>query len=844
MSILNTPRVLAVSLVVGAAAVAPGAAAASSPRGAGARQKAAFGLLRAHGNQTTPTRSENDGDLSDQLNEYAFERSLPAATVSGQALKDAVVQARQLPSTGGTWTEQTSKVYNSNPSDFTDPNWSNIGSGFAQVGGRVTSLVAVGDAWLAGTADGGIWRSTDQGQNWTPVFDSEPSLSIGALAVDPADGSVWVGTGEANTSQDSYAGAGVYRSTDGGVTWTEVRSGDGSDPVVGRTVFRIAFDGGAVLAATNNGLWRYDGTDWSEVLAPAPADDPQPYYDNQVTDVAVNPVDPSQVLTVVGWRGPLTAHSDNAFWLSSDGGKTYSKITNLTGDIDGSDIGRTTFAWVTDRSSSSGTRIYAIVESPKALAAGANSVLQGVFVSANGDPAGPWTKIADGASLSPGSATPYGPNSVGAQAWYNQDLAVDPANPDHVYAGLEEVFESSDGGTTWDTASPYWNYGLTCGASCPNTTHPDPHAMMITGGQIVIGNDGGVYHRPLSDTGLGNWVDDNNTLHNLQYYYARAGNLPTGGTAIWGGLQDNGTALVDPNRTEMVEPAGGDGFDVIVDPNNANRMVGEYTDGAMYSSTDGGHSFTNLISPSCFAQELLGGKPRTNCDPGARFVTPFAADQTNINSWVFGGQYVWTSQIGWKTKCGAKGGCTWGRVFNTGAGNAVTAVSEANGAIYAAWVGGGGNPGPAFSRGLATNVGGWHQISMNGLPNRFIAGVTVDKTNSKHAIIVFNGYSRRWIPGGGIGHVFETTNGGNSWTDISGDLPDIPGDAIVMIGGKLVLATDAGAFVANDGGGTSTSWSRLGTNLPNASVNDIEIGPNGQTVYAGTHGRGVWSINP
>ena len=533
MSILNTPRVLAVSLVVGAAAVAPGAAAASSARGAGARQQAAFGLLRAHGNQTTPTRSDNDGDLSDQLNAYAFERSLPAATVSGQALKDAVAQAKLLPSTGGTWTEQTSKVYNSNPSDFTDPNWSNIGSGFAQVGGRVTSLVAVGHAWLAGTADGGIWRSTDQGQNWTPVFDAEPSLSIGALAVDPADGSVWVGTGEANTSQDSYAGAGVYRSTNGGVTWTEVTSGDKSDPVVGRTVFRIAFDGGAVLAATNNGLWRYNGTDWSEVLAPAPAADPQPYYDNQITDVAVDPADPNQVLTVVGWRGPLTADSDNAFWLSSDGGQHFSKITNLTGDIDGSDIGRTTFAWVPDSSSSTRTRIYAIVESPKAEAAGANSVLQGVFVSASGNPAGPWTKIADGASLSPGSATPYGPNSVGAQAWYNQDLAVDPANPDHVYAGLEEVFESSDGGTTWDTASPYWNYGLSCNPNCPNTTHPDQHAMMITDGQIVIGNDGGVYHRPLSDTGLGNWVDDNNTLHNLQYYYARAGNLPTGGTAIW-----------------------------------------------------------------------------------------------------------------------------------------------------------------------------------------------------------------------------------------------------------------------------------------------------------------------
>ncbi len=839
MSILTTPRVLVISVVAGALAVAPSAAVAGPVHGAGARQQAAKKLLDAQGGEPSPTHTGGDGDLADQLDAYDFERSAPASAVPGPALRDGVLQAAQLPSTGGAWTEQTNKVYNANPSNYTDPFWSNSGSGFAIVGGRVTALARSGAIWLAGTADGGIWRSTDQGTNWTPVFDTEPSLSIGSLAVDPADGSVWAGTGEANTSQDSYAGAGVYRSTDGGLTWHEVTNADNSDPIAGRTVFRVAFDGSSVLAATDDGLWRFDGTNWSEVLAPAPSGDPTPFYDNQVTDVVVNPTDASKVLTVVGWRGPLTPDSNNGFYLSSDGGKTFSPITP-TGAIDTTDIGRTTFAYSAD-----GSRLYATVESPAALAAGAATVLQGVFVSANGDPAGPWTKIADAstlAALTNSASSTFG--DPGVQAWYNEDLAVDPSNPMHVYIGLEEVYESSDGGTTWDVASPYWNYGLPCGATCPNTTHPDQHSMMIANGNIVIGNDGGVYSRPLSDSGLGDWSDLNNTLHDLQYYDARAGNLSTGGVGIWGGLQDNGTALVDPSQSQMVEPAGGDGFDVIVDPNNANRMVGEYVDLTMYSSTDGGHSFTNLISPSCFAQETVTGTSRKDCDPGARFVAPFVADQTDINTWVAGGQYVWVSQIGWKTKCAPKGGCTWGRVFNTGAGNAVTALSAANGAIYAAWVGGGGNPGPAFDSGLATNVGGWHQISMAGLPNRYISGVTVDKTNPKHAIIVFNGFSRRWIPGGGIGHVFETFDAGKTWTDISGNLPDLPSDALVMLGSKLVLATDAGAFEATDGSGTGTSWSRLGTNLPNVSVNDITIGPDGHTVFAGTHGRGVWTITP
>jgi sugar lactone lactonase YvrE len=826
-----------------------GAGLASSPpgsHGAGERQQAQNGYLRTHGSAPAANHTPNDGDLADQLAQYNAERTAPAGSVPGQALISAQQQAAALPTTGSAWQEFTNAPYNAQPSNYTDPFWSNVGAGWSLVGGRTTALVATRDGtWFAGTADGGVWRSTDQGQHWTPVFDSMPTLSIGALAVNPADGSLWVGTGEANVSQDSYAGTGVYRSADDGATFQRVgNDSSGSNPLVSHTVFRIAFDqSGNAYAATDNGLFRYAAStgSWTEVLDPAGATDFPP-YDQQVTDVAVQPGSAGRVvIAAIGWHGPGNTQN-NGFYSSTDGGLTFTKVTP-TGDVNASDIGRTTFAYSAD-----GTKLYAIVQSPAKEAAGSESVLQGIFVS-SGNPAsltGPWTKIGDEAKLAAsGSALAVGSGyGVGVQAWYNQDLAVDPSNPNHVYAGLEEVFESTNGGSTWVTASPYWNYGLACGSSCPNGTHPDQHAMMIADGKIVIGNDGGAYSRPLSDAQqYGDWTDLNATLRSWQYYDARAGKLGSQATAVWGGLQDNGTSVLSTGSSQMAEPAGGDGFYVIVDPSNANKMVGEYTDGTMYSSTNGGHSFNDYVSPTCVAQATTGLTPRADCDPAARFVTPMAPDQQNKNVWLTGGQYVWVTADGWNTSC-TDSACSWKAVYNTGAGNAVTALSSAGGGsvIYAAWVAGGGNPGPSFASGIATNYGGsWHQVNMTGLPNRYIAGVTVDPANPAHAYAVFNGYSRRFIPGGGTGHVFETTNGGQSWTDISGNLPDIASDTLVLSHGKLALGTDLGVFTAAEGRGSSTAWSRLGSGLPNAAVDDLTAGPNGY-IYAATHGRGVWRI--
>jgi hypothetical protein len=246
----------------------------------------------------------------------------------------------------------------------------------------------------------------------------------------------------------------------------------------------------------------------------------------------------------------------------------------------------------------------------------------------------------------------------------------------------------------------------------------------------------------------------------------------------------------------------------------------------------------------CIGQEesLMPGAPLAGCDPNSRFLTPIAADPDNPNTWVAGGQYVWITRAGWNTSCTTRG-CSWQKLYDTGDGNVTTAIASSDNGrvIYDGWVTN-GNPSPTFNRGIATNYGGtWHQLDVSGLPDRYIAGITIDQRNPARAWVVFNGYSRRWIPGGGVGHVFETDNGGRSWTDISGNLPDIASDALVAVHGQLALATDGGAYTAPAGQGSRTRWQRLGTGLPNASLNNITTGPDGY-LYAATHGRGVWRI--
>jgi hypothetical protein len=783
-------------------------------------------------------------EILDSAQQFAAVRTAPATKVSPAAFAAASTAAGKLAHSGGHWREVTNQPYNSDALGYRDPIWSNSSGGARLVAGRMTALAVDGSTLYAGAAAGGVWKSTDRGARWTQVFGQQNNLSIGAVAVDPADHSVWVGTGEPNTSQDSYAGNGIYRSADGGRSWQLV-----GNSLPNRLVYQLTFDGaGHVYAATSYGLLRRSALDltspWKTVLKPDPNPTNSPYRTSFVTDVKVQPgTGGSVVIAALGWRGG-TLPTDilyNGFYESVDGGQTFSKLT-LTGALSGAtDIGRTTFAYSAD-----GKVLYALIESTTTLG------LKGVYRSANGSAAGPWTLIANTQTMiNSGSALAMSGGTPGAQAWYDQAIIVDPHNANHVYADLEEVFETSNAGQTWTTTGPYWNFPFSCWNvnpaldTCPGTVHADQHALAISGGTLYTADDGGVYAHQLAKVGVVQWRDLNATLHTLEYYFAGIGKAPNGkGDYIWGGMQDNGVGLLKQGAKQMVSPFGGDGGDVIVDPANGNRAVNEYVDLSMASTTNGGRSngsteVYNTTSPSCF-NPIYQSNP---CDPNPRFIAPFSADIHNLNHWVAGGEFVWDNQgKGWNTNCSATA-CDWKQVYDTGSGNSINAIADSGPVTYAGWCGNGCNPGGSapFTSGLATNYGGtWHATTSKVLPNRVPTSFTIDPANPAHVVVTFGGFSRHWIPNAGAGHVFVTLNGGKTWTNVSGNLPDAPADSSVIWRGKLVVSTDVGIF------GTSFSgpgnWVRLGTGQPAAPSVDLAVSPDQGYLLVATHGQGLWKL--
>jgi hypothetical protein len=836
------PRILVA--VAAAAVVAAMAAPASGSVAARGKPTALSIFAKSTGASHAAALAEDEGDGdhgvdADEAESVKlrgeFEQSIvaaPAVAAPAAGLVAAQQAASALPVAGGSWDEVTDKPFLNDPVD----RGANFGVGWGDVTGRMTALTHSGSTVYAAAASGGVWRSTDNGTTWTETNAGLPRISVGALGTNPADGSVWVGTGEANNASENQYGVGVFRLAKGSTTWQKV----GGSELFGAGSFRIVWINGYVYVATSHGLYRRAAgaamsSPWKLVLAPAGVKDYPP--SSSVTDVlAVPGSNGAQVLAVVGWAGysvpPATFF--NGFYVGSGAPGSFSKITP-TGDINPKEIGRTTF-------SVSNGWLYAVVQDT------ANDDLrgEGVFVSKSGNPAGPWKLIADTDKLAASesalgdSTSSYYP---GIQSDYNQNIVADPNDRKHVYLQLEEMFESTDGGTTWLAVGPYWNYDIPCDPNdddpynCPGTTHPDQHAGMIYNGAFWTGNDGGVWRRPLTWHQRGHWTNLNATLHTTQNYSIAVGKVGKHNLAYWGGLQDNGESYTTTKLPQVEQAFTGDGGDTIVDPKDGNKAVEEYVYLDTFVTTDGAVADLREISPSC----LSATDPPAVCDPNPRFIAPVEMDVKNSNHWVAGGQYVWDDKKAWNTVCsGAAGKCDWKVVYDTGDGHQVTALADNGKVTYAGWCGG-CNP-PTFARGMATNYGGtWHELALAGVPNRYITSIAVDPKNAAHVFISIGSYSRRWIPDAGYGHVFESWNGGATFSDVTGNLPDAPVFKVVMVGDKLVAGTEVGAFVAEQNHGSPMSWFQLGTGLPNVTVWDITVGPD-DLVVAGTHGRGDWEI--
>ena len=803
------------------------------------------------GRRESRTRYSKVGNAGDESAEakirdqqFADARTAPGNGIVLPGLYSAAFASLAgLPAAGGSWAEVTNRPYNADDPRYRDPFASNSGAGNGLASGRIVGLALGGSNIYIGGADGGVFRSADNGQTWTAMTDGLPTLSVGDIRVAP-DTALWLATGEANTGATAYVGTGVYRlvSPETGVFTTANRVG--GQELESTFIGKLRFDGiGQVYAATSRGVWKHAaGTNagaWTRVLYPVPDPaDPsqQSPYANICNDVAIQPHSGGQrVLANCAWRDGAAY---NGFYYSTDGGSSFVRI-NPTGSLNPQDVGRTTLAYSAD-----GSAVYALVESMTKYTHSSQTALAGVFVSPSGDPAGPWNKIGGAGELaSKGSALK---NSVfyrpGIQAWYNQFLDVDPADPNHVFVGLEEVYETEDGGSHWTTIGPYWNFDFRCWNvdparnTCPSTTHSDQHSIAIDGTRVYVGNDGGLFRRPLRGQVNGNgngtdWENLNANVRTLQYYSVAVGRVPRG-VAVSGGLQDNGGSLLLPEDLTgggmMGSPFGGDGGDTLVDPDDGCKIVQEYVFLAAEVTTNCGRSDGTVRS----VRDIDPG------DPNPRFIAPFEADAVRPDHWIAGGQYVWQNTKGFAIASGSD----WARVFDNGGGHSTTAVASQNDVMWTAWCGPCNTT--SFARGVSTNAGGvWHQLVLpNNVPNRYISGLAIDPADGSgmSAYLGFNGFSRRWIegPGAGIGHLYKTTNGGTTWIDVSGNLPDVPVNDVLIAGTRIIVATDLAVVYSTNGGST---WSRLGTNLPYTTAMDVTLGPDNR-IYVATHGRGIWSI--
>jgi hypothetical protein len=804
---------------------------------------------------TVGDSGDESKELQNALAQYSQARTAPSGLVAPGAFSAAYAALSGLPATGSS-TELTTKPYNSDDLRYRDPEFSNSQGGSGNVAGRITGLAvdaAHGKVYAAG-ADGGVFRGNlgAAPNDWTQISDALPTLSTGDLEYDAASDTLWYATGEANTGGTSYLGTGVYRLVNPSAHSFAASDRVGGTELESTGINKLRFDGhGKVFAATGRGIWSHSTTGneaWAFRFAPNPSYLPgganqnaaQAPYKNLVNDIAIQPgTNGQRMVADIAWRGGDTY---NGFYRSNNGGTSWVKV-NPTGAINPKEIGNAEFAYSAD-----GKKLYTVVESTFLYAkgvAGGGTVLAGVYVSNSGSVDGPWNQIADSKKLaSSGSALKqaiggkgYGP---GVQAWYNNFILVDPANANHVWLGLEEVYETLNGGTSWTTPGPYWNFSFACWSSnparntCSPTTHSDQHSVAVGGGRVWVGNDGGVYSRPVHGTldrygHAADWRNQNAGLRTLQYYSVAVGSTADHGSVLAGGLQDNGGSLLLGDDTVMGSPFGGDGGDMLVDPRPGQgcNMLDEYVYLDLWVSnncgrTDGTTSAIRDVAPG---------------DVGARFIAPFTADANNPDHWLAGGRFVWTQNNGYAIQSGAE----WTQAFDLGAGHGATATALRDGVGWVTWCGPCDNTG--FTRGVATNYGGtWHQVDLTGVPNRYLSGVTIDPADptGKTAYLAVNGFRRSWTegPGAGFGHLWRTVDGGLHWTDAAPTLPDVPTSSFVIDGGTWYLATDLGVLTSTNAG---ASWNRV-AGFPYVAVLQLKKGPDG-AVYAATHGRGLWRVS-
>ena len=692
-------------------------------------------------------------------------------------------------------------------------NWRSIGP--ANMGGRTADVEGVpGDpnTVYAATASGGLWKTTNGGTTWKPIFERHGTLSIGDIALAPGNPDViWVGTGESNVRNSVSFGDGVYKSTDGGNTWQHLglKESERISAIVinpqNPDIVYVGALGHAFGPNEERGVFMTTdgGKTWTKTL----------YVDNQhgVSDLEIDPSNPN-ILYAGMWsfeRKPWTHRSGSekgGVFKSVDGGRTWNKLTNGLPKL----IGR-----IGVRVAPSNPNVvYAIVEAK-----------DGTLYRSN-DRGETFQMVSKNAQIV-------------SRGFYYTTVRVNPLNENQIYAVASTLFTSVDGGKTF--------------RSITSRSHIDFHALWIdpkNPKRMWHGQDGGI---GVSYDGGETWE----AVYNMplgQFYQIHADNrLPF--YYVMGGLQDNGS-WTGPSRTR--EPSGimnddwrmvsfGDGFYVINNPDQPEEYLSE-SQGGNIVLTDFRSREQQLVNPWGRGS---GGGPAEGQKFRFNWNSPIVLSQHEKTTVYFAGNVVFKSPDFGRTwqqissdlttnnpeKLKDSGGPV--AVENTGAEYHSTIISLGESPVDKSqlWVGtDDGNV-------QLTKDGGksWSNLIRNfsGVPaNSPVSHIEPSRTGAGVAYVAFD----RHMFDDFRPYIFKTTNGGQSWSNISGNLPAKAYVQIIREDPKntalLYAGTELGLYASYDGG---KNWIALNLkNLPNVSVHDIVVHPRENDLILATHGRSIW----
>jgi photosystem II stability/assembly factor-like uncharacterized protein len=697
----------------------------------------------------------------------------------------------------------------------------NIGS--AAMSGRISAIAAYGDGGkttvFIGAASGGVWKSDDGGTRFKPVFDKQPVQSIGALAIDPSNPrTIWAGTGEPWTRNSVSIGDGIYRSTDGGETWTHMGLPQSEritrivvHPKNGQIVYACV-PGKLWSDSNDRGLYRTGdgGKTWTLILRGGNAS-------TGCSSVAMDPKNPDVLLAGLwdfrrkGWtfrsggEGP-TAASGSAMHRSTDGGKTWKAMTPASNrGLPPAPWGRIEVAYAP----SDAKVVYAMIE----------STTSGLYRSADG------------------GATWEARDKSQMMVWrpfYFARLIIDPVNPNRLFKTNLNLIVSEDGGRSF--------------SSTGGGAHGDWHDLWIDPRNpkyLIGGDDGGLW---TSYDGGNRWHKNQN-LPISQFYHVSVDNKDP--YKVYGGLQDNSTWVGDTAYGGGITNArwenlyGGDGFWAVVDPSDPEAVYVE-AQGGFISRIDRRTMVARDIKPTPGYKEKL----RFNWN------SPIHASPTQKGTIYLGAQFLFrtrdrgdtwqrispdlTTNDPEKQKQELSGGIT---VDNSSAETHTTiySISESPRNANVIWVGtDDGNVQVTQNSGARwTNVTG----NITGLPPAsWVSWVEASRFDAATAYAAFD----RHTYGDMTPWVYKTTDYGKTWKRIVSPDQGVRGYAHVIKEDSvernlLFVGTELGLWISVDGG---AKWAEFKAGeFPAVAVRDLQIQARDNDLVLATHGRGIWIVD-